>query len=64
MEGKKRRKCCYDSFFEKKRKAMTGLLDDTAVTNWIESNEYPVPVHSFRIRSISSSVTVLVSTTL
>jgi hypothetical protein len=43
---------------------MVGLRDDAEVTNWIDSKAYPFAVHSFKTRSISSSVTVLISTTL
>ena len=52
------------SFLVKKKNAIVGLLEVTKVTNWMLSNAYPFAVHSFRIFSSSSSVTVLVSTTL
>ena len=51
-------------FFVKKRKAITGLREESAFTNWMLSKTYPFPVHSFTMRSSSSSVTELVSTTL
>jgi hypothetical protein len=48
----------------KKTKAIVGRFEETAVTNWTLSKTNPFAVHSFRILSSSSSVTVLVSTTL
>jgi len=48
----------------KKIKAMPGLRDDSVVTKWMLENRYPCAVQWFRIDSIDSSVTTLVSTTL
>jgi hypothetical protein len=50
--------------FVKNKNAMAGLRDETEMTNWMLSKAYPFAVHAFNIRSSSSSVTVLVSTTL
>jgi hypothetical protein len=67
-----RKRLCYSSIIgqgrsasrTKKRKAIEGLLDASLVTKWILSNAHPCCTHWLRIRSKTSSVTTLVSTTL
>lgn len=48
----------------KKRKAIEGLFDASLVTKWMLSNVHPCSTHWLRIRSKTSSVTTLDSTTL
>jgi hypothetical protein len=43
---------------------MLGRFEASRIANWMFSSVQPLPVHSFRIASSSSSLTVLVSTTL
>jgi hypothetical protein len=48
----------------KRTNAMAGLREASVMMNWMLENDQPRPAQSFRTRSISSSVTVLISTTL
>ena len=45
-------------------KAIAGRFEESRIANWIVSSRPALPVHSFRMRSSSTSVTSLVSTTL
>jgi hypothetical protein len=45
-------------------KAIAGRFEASRIANWIVSSVQPFPVHSFRMRSSSTSETSLVSTTL